>query len=198
MILTGYDPTKGQTMKTDVPDHLVDRAFLAHFQVAAAKAVGASNTGVHAAIALTNAIQQVAAAITNPAVPRNIIVKGNAAGIAGNVVIHGTSYGGEVISETIALDGANAVGGNKAFKTVTRIDLPVETHAGTDTVSVGWGDKLGLPYKLAHNTIQDAYLGNTKEAVAPTVTVSAADIESNTIDLNSALNGTIVDAYLIV
>lgn len=193
-----YNYKMGQTIQTNVPGVACDRSFLAHFQVLAADAVAASDTGVHAAIALTAATQAITTGITNPAAPRNIRIKGNAAGIVGDVVITGTNYAGEAITETIALNGNLAVDGAKAFKTVTQIDLPVETHVGTDTVSVGWGDKLGLPYLLAHDTVFAAYLDNVKEAVAPTVAVSATDIESNTIDLNSALAGTVVDAYLIV
>lgn len=66
-----------------------------------------------------------------------------------------------------------------------------------DTVTIGTTDALGLPYKLAHNTVQAAYLNNTKDA-GPTVTVSATALESNTVDLNSALNGKAVDVYLFV
>jgi hypothetical protein len=124
-------------------------------------------------------------------------IKGNQAGIAGNVVIEGTNMAGEVISETIAANGANAVNGTKAFKTVIKITLPAQTTAG-DTISVGVTDALGLPYKLAHNTVLAAYLNNTKEGTAPTVAVNATALESNIIDLNSALDGTQVDVYLIV
>lgn len=67
-----------------------------------------------------------------------------------------------------------------------------------DKISVGWGDKLGLPYMLAHNTVLAAYLNNTKESNSPTVTVDADEIEKNTIDLHSTLNGKAVDIYLIV
>ena len=197
MARVGYDPRLGR-IKTDAPGIVLDRAFLAHFQVSAADAVTASDTGVHAAIALTAAVQTVSTAITNPAVPRNIRIKGNAAGIAGNVTIHGTNYAGEVITETLALNGASVVEGAKAFKTVTQIDLPAETHAGTDTVSAGWGDILGLPYKLSHNTVLATYHDNTLEGTAPTVTVSATALESNTVDLNTALNGKQIDIYLIV
>lgn len=198
MNLYPLNPKIGQRMQTDVPKVSVDRAFLAHFQVSAANAVAASNTGVHAAIALTDAVQSVTTAITNPAVPRSIIVKGNQAGVAGDVIITGTNYADEVITETIALNANTAVEGAKAFKTVTQIDLPVQVNAGTDTVSVGWGEKLGLPYRLAHNTLLKTYLGNTLEATAATVLTSATALEGNTIDLNSALNGSVVDAYLLV
>ncbi|HBV97774.1 MAG: hypothetical protein JL50_02965 [Peptococcaceae bacterium BICA1-7] len=193
-----FNHKMGQKIQSHVPGVSCDRSFLAHFQVSAAAAVATSNTGVLAATALTAEAQVITEGITNPAAPRNIIVKGNAAGVAGDVVITGTDYAGGAITETIALNGATAVEGVKAFKTITQIDLPVETHAGTDTVSAGWGDKLGLPYLLTHNTILAAYLDNTKEGTAPTVTVSATAIESNTIDLNSALAGKVVDAYLMV
>ena len=67
-----------------------------------------------------------------------------------------------------------------------------------DKISVGWGDKLGLPYLLPHNTVQQAYLNNVKESTAPTVTTDNDEIEKNTIDLYSALNGSAVDIYLFV
>jgi len=193
-----YNHKMGQKIQTDSEGISVDRGYLAHVKVSAANAVASSNTGILAEVTLTAEVQEVTAGITNPAVPRNIIVKGNASGIVGDVVIIGTNYVSEEITETIALNGSTAVEGTKAFKTVSYIDLPVETHVGTDTVSVGWGDKLGLPYKLAHNTVLSAYLDNTLETTAPTVTVSVTAIESNTMDLNSALNGKVVDAYLIV
>lgn len=193
-----YNHKMGQVIQTNVDGVEADRGFIAHFQVAAAAAAAASATAVLAATALTDEAQAITADITDPAVPRSITVKGNAAGIIGDVVITGTNYADEVITETLALNGATTVEGAKAFKTVTKIDLPVEVHAGTDTVSVGTGTKLGLPWLLSHNTVLAAYLDNAKEGTAPTVTLSATAIESNTIKLNSALNGKVVDAYLIV
>lgn len=196
--MQSFNHRMGQKIRTDAAGKSIDRGFIAHFQVAATDAVATSNTAVLAATALTTATQAIVEDITNPAVPRNLIVKGNASGITGDVVIEGTNIEGGIITETIALNGATAVEGNKAFATVTEINLPVEVNAGTDTVSVGFGNKLGLPYKLVHNTVLAAYLDNAKEGTAPTVTVSAAALESNTLKLNSALNGKVVDAYLIV
>ena len=309
---TGYNAALGR-IKTDVRGVVIDRAFLARFQVAADDAVAASATGVHAAINLDTETQEITTGITNPAVPRNMKIKGSASGVTGDVTITGENYSGKEITETIALNGVSEVEGSKAFKEITQIDLPVESHAhaqqvetatvvgtistagnatvivtctgmtgspktisvavalsddaaavagkirtalaadsavaalfnvsgtgadvvltrkvpaanitnlnisidnGTcaglttaatsadttagvayDTVSVGWGDKLGLPYKLSHNTVQEAFLNNVKEGTAPTVAVSATAIESNTVDLNSALDGHVVDVYLIV
>lgn len=192
-----YKHKMGQKITTDVSDVSCDRAFITHFQVSAADAVAASDNAVHAAIALTEEAQEITTNITNPGVPRALRIKGNQAGVAGNVEIEGTNYAGETITETIAANGANAVEGSKAFKTITKITVPVLVGAG-DSISVGFNDKLGLPYLLSYNTVLAAYHDNTKEGTAPTLTVSATDIESNTIHLNTALNGKQVDVYLIV
>lgn len=296
----------------------VDQGFIAHFQVSATAAVAADGDGVLAGTNLGAAVQAITTGITNPAVPRALSIDGNVSGITGNIKITGTNYADEVIDETIALNGTTAVDGAKAFKTITKIDLPVQVHtpvlqvetataAGTvttagnaavtvtsalfeedvvvdvpvvldddandialairtalaadadiaehftvsgatsaviltakvpaandatlniaiddgtgdgasagvttaaasanttagvpyDIVTVGWNDKLGLPYMLAHNTVIPGmtYLDNTVESTDPTVPTDADEIEKNTIDLNSALDGTQVDAYLIV
>jgi len=196
--MIGYDPKRGQTIRTDAIGLAVDRAFQAHFQASAANAIAPSATAILAATALTDAVQTIIANITNPAIPRNVSITGNAAGITGNVTVKGTNYVDAAISEVIALNGTATVPGNKAFKTITEIDLPVETHVGTDTVSVGIGSKLGLPYLLTHNTVLFAFLDNAKEGTAPTVTVDAANIENNTLTLSTALSGKVVDAYLLV
>ncbi len=93
----------------------------------------------------------------------------------------------------IAIDNGTCAG-------ITTAATSANTTAGVapDVVNVGWNDKLGLPYKLAHNTVIAAYLDNTLESTDPTVAVDADDIESNTVDLDSALDGTAVDIYLIV
>jgi len=307
----------GKKLSTDTGVS-VDQGFIAHFQVPAAKAVAASAAGVLAATNLGAAVQTITTGLTNPAVPRALSIVGNVSGITGNVVITGTNYARETITETIALNGTTTVHGAKAFKTVTSVTLPVQVHtpvaqvetataAGTvttagnaavtvtsvlfeenivvdvpvalndnaaaialairtalaadadiaehftvsgatdkviltaktpaandatlniaiddgtgegasegvttaatsanttagvpyDTVSVGWNDKLGLPYQLARNTVIPGmtFLDNAKETTEPTVTTSTTALESNTIDLNSALNGKAVDVYLVV
>lgn len=193
-----YNYKFGQLIQTDADGVSVDRGFISHLVIAAADAVAQSITGILAATALTSSTQAVTVGISNPATPRNIKIKANAVGVSGDVVITGTNYADEVITETIVLNGTTEVQGNKAFKTVTQIDLPVEVHAGTDTVSVGFANKLGLPYKLSLDTILATYRDGTKEGTAPSVAVSADNIEDNTILLNSALNGTAIDIFIIV
>src|SRR5271165_2079670 len=113
----------------------------------------ASSTGVLAATALTAAVQTITASIPSPVHPRNVTITGNASANAGNVVITGTSMRGNTITETIALSGTSTVAGNYAFATITSIQLPIQTHSGTDTVSVGWGTKLGLDRQLLASTV---------------------------------------------
>ncbi len=196
--MTPFNINRDHKITTSTSGISAERKFTARFQVAAANAVAQDLVSVLAATALTAAAQTITTDIANPAVPRSLRVKGNAAGITGNVVITGTNYAGETITETVALSGSDAVETTKAFNTITSIALPIETHAGADTVSVGVGNKLGLPFKLEHNTVLMAFRNNVKEATAPTVTTSTTAIEGNTVLLNSALNGTDIDVYLIV
>ena len=193
----------GQKIQTNAPGVSSDRSFPAHFQVAAADAIAASTTGIHAAIADTGVQQVITTGITNPSVPRNITATAGGTALdigAIQVTVTGTNYADEVITEILpafTVDTAGTVTGSKAFKTVTSITVPAHDGLGA-TTAIGFGEKLGLPYLLAHNTVLATYLDNVKEATAPTVTVDAAAIEGNTMDLNSALAGTVVDAYLIV
>ena len=154
-------------------------------------------TKIHAAYTL-DAVdpKTVTTNITNPDVPRNLTVTGNQAGVAGNVVITGTNMADEAITETIIAADAATVVGNKAFKTVTSITFPALVGAG-DTISVGTGAKLGLPYKLysasqVHNAIFD---GSAETLAAQAVSTTA--VESNTVTLTTALNGA-KDLQLVV
>lgn len=169
---------------------------------AASGAAVASTTAVHAAVTDNAALQVITTAITNPTTPRNITATsgGTAANItAQQVTIKGTDYGGNVIQETLpafTAGAATTVTGNKAFATVTEIDQPA-IGVGV-TVSYGFGSKLGLPYKLARNQVQAAYLGLAREATLPTVTSDPANLSGNTVALASALTGAQVDLILQV
>jgi hypothetical protein len=203
MSLFPTKPSAGQVLQTDAPGVTIDRGFLAHFQVAAAKATVASTTGIHAAVTDNGAQQVVTTGITQPSMARNITA--TAGGTVGDikaiqVIITGTNEAGEAITETLpafTVDTAGSVTGSKAFKTVTSITIPAHDGTGA-TTAIGFGEKLGLPHKLSHNSVLFAFLNDTKEGTAPTVAVSATVLESNTIDLNSALNSQVVDAYYII
>lgn len=196
MTLYPKKPNAGQRLQTHVPGTNVDEAFLAHLVFANP---GAGDVDiVLAAVTLNNgSTKTVSTGFANPDVPRALSITGNQAGITGNVVVNGLNEAGEVISETLAANGTATVNGNKAFKAITSAVFPARNGAG-DTISIGVTEKLGLPYKLAQNTVFRTFLNNILEGTSPTVAVSATALESNTIDLNSALDGHQVDVYLMV
>lgn len=143
------------------------------------------------------------ATITNPAVPRNITATAGGTNTdvkAISPIVYGTNRNGESISETLpafTVDTTGNVTGSKAFATITYFDLP--PHDGTGaTTAFGTGSKLGLPYKMAYDTLLAAFLGGTREATRPTVAVSATALESNTVSLSSALNASEVVVHLQV
>lgn len=199
-----FNPGLGQTMQGSVVGaRQVDRGYIAHLALTAAEAATASTTGVHAAVTDTGVQQVVTTGITNPPCPRNITATagGTATDIkAIQVTIAGTDESGAAITEVLpafTVDTAGTVVGNKAFKTVTSITIPAHDGTGA-TTAVGFGDKLGIPHKLEHNTVLYAFLADVKEGTAPTVAVDATNLSGNTVDLNSALDGTAVDVYYVV
>lgn len=160
-------------------------------------ALGADNAVLADTAMASGATTDVTVFAAQPDAPRNLTVKGNASTVAGNVVITGKNAGGETITETIALNGSALVTGNKAFASVSNINLPAYASANTERVRVGTGAKLGLRTAITRNSVIAAFLGGVRETTAPSVTVSGSALESNTVTLNSALSGSpvIVDFY---
>lgn len=119
-----YNPFRGQKIQTHASAD-VDRAFIAHYAI---KPTAESDVGILAATDLDATAKSVTVGLSNPDVPRNLKVKGNASGVNNVVKIYGTNFADEVISEEITPNGTTAVAGTLAFKTVTKVDLPVEDH----------------------------------------------------------------------
>lgn len=192
-----------QNLVTDAAGVTVARGFIAQYIVPAASAVAASTTGVKTAVASTGVTQTITTGITNPAVPR--VLTATAGGTATDikaiqVVITGTNYNGDVITETLpafTVDTAGTVTGTKAFKTVTQIVIPAHDGTGA-TTAIGFSEILGLPFKLTNNSHLTSFLNNVREGTAPTVVFNASTLESNTVKLNSALNGTVVETNFVV
>ena len=175
-----------------------------HFGVTAANAVAADTDGIHAAVTDTGVEQEITEDITNPAIPRNVTA--TAGGTAGDikaiqVVVIG-KRAGKTVTITLPAFTENTAGTVESSKTLDEItSITIPAHDGTGaTTAIGWGDKLGLPWMLERNTLlyKQTFLDDTVESAEPTIAVSSTAIENNTIDLNSALDGTDVDAYFIV
>ena len=129
----------------------------------------------------------------SPDVPRNITVTRTVVDTAdtpGTITIDGTNYNDEVIQEVINV-GAHGVtvAGTKAFKTVTAVTgagWVIDGVEGTpDTITVGYGNELGLPVSIAATTqAMLAILDTTITAHNPTVG-DPATVEESTVDLSA-------------
>lgn len=166
----------------------------------AAQATLGAVADVHAAVTDNGSARTITTSITNPSCARNVTATagGTSADVkAITVTVTGTDINGLVITETLPAFTVNTTGtvvGSKAFKTVTSIAIPAHDGTGA-TTSIGSGAKLGLDHMLDLNTVDYAFLAGTKEGTAPTVAVSSTAVCSNTITLNSALDGTAVVAF---
>lgn len=89
--------------------------------------------------------------LTSLDVPRNVQVVAATTAHTQVVTISGTDYYGEVMTEALTLNGTTAVTGAKAFYGLTGASIP--PGAAASTVDIGWGDKLGLPFRI-DNAIQ--------------------------------------------
>lgn len=76
---------------------------------------------------------------------RNVTVVASGAATS-NVTVYGKDYLGQPMAESFTLNGATPVVGNKAFKWIDRITAGI---TAATTVNVGFGSKLGLPYRMS-------------------------------------------------
>ena len=112
--------------------------FLSAQSIAAA---GSSTSFAAAYLALTQGLAQFG---------RNVAVVASGAATS-TVQIDGFDWLGQKMTETLTLNGATPVLGAKAFYEVTKVTWALT--AGT-TINVGWGDRLGLPYRAINAAIQ--------------------------------------------
>lgn len=139
-----------------------------------------STDGILSSTALTAAVQNITTGITNPDFPRILQIDSDEGGATGNVVITGTNIRGETITDTIALNGTTAVDGVKAFRTITNIQLPVK--AGTESVWVGWLDKLGLQSIPISTSVISEDSGNAADTGGAVLTRDADEVEKCVFD----------------
>jgi len=163
----------------------IRRGYLAHY--ALAPAAVAAGSVLTATALLDAAAQHLTQGFTHPDVPRVLSVKGNAAGIAGNVVITGTDANGFPLTETLALNGSSSVVGTKAFARIARIDLPART-AGGNTVQVGVTSKLGLWHQLTWDSRLVTLFDGAADA--GTLAIDDDEVSKNLFTPAGTLDGT--------
>lgn len=126
-----------------------------------------------------------------PDVPRNVTVTVTTTGTTdtlGTITVTGTNYADEVISEEITLEAGSTVAGIKAFKKITSITgagwVIDEVEGTADKITVGVGNKIGLPLALDKDSeIILGILGTAITAHNPTVS-DPKTIEGTTIDMS--------------
>jgi hypothetical protein len=100
-----------------------------------------------------------------------------------------------------ANDGTMAIAITDAPATSVAFGASANTTAGVpyDQISVGWGDKFGLPYKLYADELVILKLFNkAKEGTEGTVTADVDDLAKNVYDPNNTSLGVDIDLYIIV
>lgn len=135
----------------------------------------ASNNYVHAAVAGDGTLKTINTGITNPDVPRNIVIVSNGTN-NGISVVTGIDAKGLTVTETITINPGGQAAGIKAFAKVISYTVPA-TLNNTDTLACGIGNVLGLSQAISSS------------ASVFKVKRNNADISIGTVD---AVNGTVV------
>ena len=131
---------------------------------------------VHAQMTGTGSEQNITTALTNPDVPRNLVVTFGAGAGTGDVVITGTLADGTTAqTENFTFAASTPVIGEKAFATVTQITIPNSMEGFT--VDVGLDNLLGLTNSV--NAAGDVYKATLDGA---DVTVGTVNTTNNTVD----------------
>ena len=128
--------------------------------------------------------------------PRNItcLTTHGSSIVAMTVLITGLDEFGETMTETItiAATGTSEVDvGLKAFKSLTTIAITAVADAEANTLNMGFGDVLGLPYKLEGEFDVLAQYADTTEEKLASVWV-AADATDPATDTTGDVRGTVV------
>jgi hypothetical protein len=123
-------------------------------------------------IATAGATQVFAATYNNDSLSRyGRVLQLVASAVSTSVVtVQGFDFWGQPLTEAITLNGTTVVIGVKAFRYVTRISW---TATAATTMSIGWVDRFGLPYRAIDAVIQQELVNDAPVGVAGTITVGA-------------------------
>ncbi len=157
-----------------------------------------SATAILAATLLTTAVQSITSGITNPDFPRILTVTGGDGNVTGNVTIVGTNIRGEAITDVIASSGTDTVAGVKALKTITSISLPVYAVAGTETISIGISDKLGLQSIPLSTSVISETSNNAADTGGAILTRDSDEIEKCVYDPTTQCDASVDKAVIYI
>lgn len=140
-------------------------------------------------------------------VPRNVVaaVTHQTSIVAMTIVVTGKDQYGETVVEQLdvsATGTSKSVAGKKAFKSVSKIEISSASDATANTVNIGTGDVLGLPYRVDANGLVAARGANAADtgtfvpADTTEATATTGDVRG-TYDPSTTLNGSNRVAVLI-
>lgn len=117
--------------------------------------VAASAAGILSALSIATAgsTTSFATTLTDAAMGkfgRNVTVVASGAATS-TVTVHGYDYLGQPMSEQLTLNGTTPVLGKKAFKWIEKVAYGA---TAATTINLGWGNVIGLPYKLLKEQIE--------------------------------------------
>lgn len=142
-------------------------------------------------------------------VPRNItsVTTHSSAVVAMDIVVSGFDKYKNPIAELIAVTAGGTtktIAGKKAFKYVSSIAITAAASAEANTLNMGFGDVLGLPYQLvALDDLGTIFFNHVAEASAATVLADTGTVSNTsgdprgTVDMTSASNGSPIDIWFL-
>lgn len=201
-----FNTNWGRKAKTDAPS-VVNTMLVPVMYDMGSPAASVDNRFVTVIAMKVGAYALAATTMPEPNLARKLLITvtqvGGVNDTMGTLTIVGTDVAGQALSETVAPTANTTRTTVNAFKTVSSITgagWVRDAGAGSeDTIKIGTSEVLGLPDKLSDPAqVMYASFNQVKEATAPTVVVSASVLAVNSIDLNSALNGSAVKVYYLV
>ena len=151
--------------------------------------------GILSSTLLLSAAQTITTGITQPDFPRVLEIDSDGAA-SGDVVITGTNIRGETVTDTIALNTTNVVLGVVAFKTITSILLPAKS--ASESVFVGWGDKLGLQSIPLSTEVISEDSNNATDTGGTVLTRDADEVEKCVFDPTTECDGSVDKAIVYI
>lgn len=182
-------------LSNDTYTYKTSELRVAHYNIPAEKVIASSANGLLKTKALGAAGLVVDTFLTEMPYAMNLIMvcSGTQKGVA---TAYGKDMNGEAISEAFTLTDDASVVGALAFAKLEKVVLPIKV--GSETISIGWGVKFGLPYKLTTLSQVIAKLFN-KTADEGTVTVDSEVLAKNVLALNGTADGKKdIDMYILV
>lgn len=141
-------------------------------------------------------------------VPRNLTIQVThlSSIVAMSVTVTGFDQYGEKMVETLSVTATGtdkSAAGKKAFKSILSMAVTSADNATTNTLNLGWGDVLGLPYRIGANAdVLSVFFNDAPDAAATVVkadattpTATTGDVRG-TVDTTSAANGSRVIVWM--